>query len=258
MDPNVIAKIVCGTESFGSLYEFDSILEHMYDSITNITRELIWLIDQENSRFSLLGPFIGRSLLETCLTTLVGRIDPYRLLVLRHQQKNSDYNPSEKREISTKWTGDILASKTPAPADLLNPDKKYSDISRALLSDHYDILLWRPALIRILDTINSDSTMNWQSWISELQGIEDDRFIGTYRSKISTLYSKLSKGIHHEFVIPPERIYDRETVVSMLRDTVQYCCIIGGVANAICHLKRDLNIIQIFTLVNSVQSLEIN
>lgn len=250
----VIARIILGAPPFSDLHDFGEISEHIFKSIKNLTREIIYIKSADAPRFSLLGPFLGRSLLETCLTAIVGRIDPYRLLVVRHQQIDINYDPSTKRLASPQWTGDILSEKP--SNELLNAQKKYQDLSRALLSDHYDTLLWKPALTRIFDKITQMEING--PWIAEIQNFTAEDFIPKQRTNLTRLYSKLSKGIHHEFVIPPDSLYDRSTVASMLSDSVQSCCILGTVANFIGHISRSIPVEENLNLLNMAASFEIN
>lgn len=252
-DDEAIAKIIFGHPPFQDLDDFGEISDHMFKSIKNLTKEIAWLKFQEDTRFSLLGPFLGRSLLETCLVGIAGRIDPFRLLVVRYQQMHPDFSIDTKRQTAPQWTGDILADKP--NNDLLDNKKSYQSLSRALLSDHYNEIFWRPALNRTLDYIakhNSNGPL-----IAQLQDCSDSDFIPKYRTKLSTLYSGLSKGVHHEFVISPNCLYDRSTVASMLDDSIYACCILGTVANRMSHIKKPISIEENLTLLEHVGFFEL-
>lgn len=159
--------------------------------------------------------------------------------------------------LDLQWTGDIISDKP--NNELLDLKKKYQDLSRALLSDHYDILLWQPAVTRTLDAITRIGIEG--SWIEEIRKHQPDGFIAAQRSKLTNLYSQLSKGIHHEFVIPPGDLYDKPTVACILGDSIQSCCILGVIANFIGHISRPISEPEIkekFELLNMAASFEIN
>lgn len=122
-DDEAIAKIIFGHPPFQGLHDFGEISEHMFKSIKNLTKEIAWLQFQEDARFSLLGPFLGRSLLETCLIGIAGKIDPFRLLVVRYQQMSPGFNIDTRRQTAPQWTGDVLADKP--GNDLLDSKKSY-------------------------------------------------------------------------------------------------------------------------------------
>lgn len=102
-------------------------------------------------------------------------------------------------------------------------------------------------------TLDSIARYNFNSpKIAQLQNYSDSNFIPQYKSKLSTLYSSLSKGVHHEFVIPPNCLYDRSTVTSMLEDSIEACCILGTVANGMSHIKQSLPIEENLILLENI------
>ena len=93
------------------------------------------------TRFALFGPFACRSLLEVALTAILGRLDPFRVLVVREMQMRPDYAPEKRSLVSIQWSGDIHAEKK--VDDLWKIDRNIKDMTRALLGDYYEHLFWR-------------------------------------------------------------------------------------------------------------------
>src|SRR5665213_1555243 len=103
------AKLVCGVP--GSTGAFAEIATHLHASLKRVVSEIIKLPTESPDRIALYGPFLGRSVLELTYTTLVGRLDPFRLLVLREIQMRLPTTDitilGERCLTAIQWSGDI-------------------------------------------------------------------------------------------------------------------------------------------------------
>ena len=74
-----LGRLVCGAPAPGSTLA--EILEHLRLTLTSISSEIELLEDDKGApaRYGLVGPFLGRSLLEVSFTALLGRLDPFRV-----------------------------------------------------------------------------------------------------------------------------------------------------------------------------------
>jgi len=118
------------------------------------------------TRFALFGPFAGRSLLEVALTAILGRLDPFRVLVVREMQMRPDYAPEKRSLVSIQWSGDIHTEKK--VDDLWKIDRNIKDMTRALLGDYYEHLFWRKAFQELLDGVPADRGGDWMRELGAL------------------------------------------------------------------------------------------
>lgn len=77
------------------------------------------------------------------------------------------------------------------------------------------------------------------------------------RSAASRLYSSLSKGVHHEFVVPPAAQYDRVTVANLISQSLQLASCASMVANQIPHVPFSIPAAEAVVLLENLQELEL-
>lgn len=248
--PTDLSLLACGAPPNPPTTDFDRMFHHISTSIDFVLRELAWLGTQDIQRVSMLGPFLGRSLLELSATAIIGRLDPLRLLFVAEIQGQAAYDPSEVWKGSLQWTGDVLAREKP-PANLWHADLSYDKLTKALLGDYYDHLLWRPAVDAMLA-----SAPGGGAWLAQLAGISSDAFVARKRQEVRSLYSSLSKGIHHEFVLPPGALYDRATVVDLVQRGVHVAADIALASHFIPHVPFALPALQAFEVFGRIENLE--
>jgi|GEM_PF-1022118 len=239
-----LGRLVCGEPEVGSALA--EVLEHsrsmviaLATEVENLRRstELGCPVSQEPTQIALLGPFFGRSLLELCLTALLGRFDPFRVLLLREMQMRPDYAPGKRNLASIQWAGDIHADRK--IEDLWKADRSLKDMPRALLGDYYEHLFWQRAFRKLLDHVPDG---RGGDWMLELRRLDADGFVPSMRRITSTLYSSCSKGVHHEFVIPLSGYYDPINIKSILDDGVKTISILAFVGNASLEIHSRLSI----------------
>ena len=203
----------------GSATDVDRLGKVMFHLMDNLDRTLqqASALDEEADveRLSLFGPFLGRSILEISLTAILGRIDPFRILIVRETQLNN-YNIGEKNEAAIQWSGDILANKR---VDKLWAANRSSEkMTRALLGDYQDHVLWRPAFDRLLDAVPEN---RGGEWMRQLRQLTSDRFISVIRQAVSETYKACSKGVHHEFVVPQAQSFDKYDIKTLIQNAIE-------------------------------------
>jgi hypothetical protein len=252
---NDFAKLVCGAT--GAAGSFAGIASHLHNSLKGIVTEIVALPGESPERIALYGPFLGRSVLELTYTALVGRLDPFRLLVLREIQMRlptSDVTVlGERCQTAIQWSGDIRPMKDGENPDLWSPTKTMDKMHRSLFGKHYEQIFWIPAFTSVIDSL---TVAQQGAWFDELRKITPESFTLRSRGDSDRTYSSLSKGIHHEFVIPPETFYSPKTVFELLKDAFRLASNSALVCHAVptCHCSVPLN--EALTLYDAVQSIE--
>jgi len=245
-----LAQLVCGTpDREGNLGE---VLLHLGVSIDAFCGQLAWLSGENDHRATLLGPYVGRSLLELCFTALIARLDPFRVLVLREMQMQTDQDIGSRRASSIQWHGDVMP-KTPPPSDVWDSDKDFEKVSRALLADYCGRVYWEDALMRLVDRVDDTSG---GEWMNELRRTEPRGIAARLRGEATTIFSALSKGVHHEFVVPPGGLYDSTTVFSLIGDALRVSCHLALMSHTIPHCPFCLPLTEGLRLYEGVQSRE--
>jgi hypothetical protein len=206
------------------------ILDHLGTTLTSICKEMANLRQEpaDAERLALVGPFLGRSLLEVSFTALVGRLDPFRVLVIREMQMREDYSHEKRNLASIQWTGDILAEKR--IDDLWRHDRGVKDMTRALLGDYYEHLFWRRAFQSLVDLVPEP---RGGEWMRALRRMTPEAFVPYMRQKSASVYSACSKSVHHEFVVPAASYNDSEQIHEQLRSSVELVSQAALAANAI-------------------------
>ena len=247
-----LSLLLCGKpSSTAGSSEVDVVLKHVSDSIDTILNELVWLNSQDPARIALFGPFLGRSLQELAALALIGRLDPLRVLLIQQVQAQPSYKVNLAWKSSLRWQGDVLAEKV---SDLWGEKVKYDTITKALLGDYFDHLVWRSALGRVL---SHTPTHSGKAWLTQLRREPREAFVDNRRKELSNQYSSLSKGIHHEFVMPPGAQYDKSTVSTLIGGTVHTVATLGLVSHFVSHSIRLIPATDAFQLFDNVEDLEV-
>jgi hypothetical protein len=249
------AKLVCGVP--GSTGAFAEIATHLHASLKRVVSEIIKLPTESPDRIALYGPFLGRSVLELTYTSLVGRLDPFRLLVLREIQMRlptTDITVLGERCLTAiQWSGDIRPMQEGANPELWSPSKTMDKVYRSLHGKYYEHIFWIPAFTCVLDSLTDDRK---GEWFDELRTIEPENFTPRLRGECDRTYSSLSKGIHHEFVIPPEKFYSPETVFEFLKDAFRLASHSALVCHAVPTCQFGIPLSEATALYDAIQSIE--
>lgn len=201
-------------------------LNHLSETLDRILIELPAPFGSGASLSPLYAPFLARSLLETSFTALVARADPFRILTIGGAQSHSTYDPNIASALAFRWQGDVLTDER---SDLWGAKVKLPDVSRALLGGYQEKLFWRPAFELFLDASNGNT--NHKDWTAEILRIGINGFIPRYRGLASDVFSRASKGVHHEYVLPPATYFDDASLQVLLDDTAKTVMSFAVVAN---------------------------
>lgn len=248
-EQSALAKILCGNlVSNGS--DIDEVLEHLSNSIDNAVEELIALKSLSPKKIALFAPFLGRSILELGCTAIIARLDPFRLIVLRERQKQPDFVIDKPNKSSIRWQGDVLAEKV---KDLWD-DKSLQNPTRALLGDYYTSLIWHKSFDLFLDSVED---ISGDEWISDLRRKDARRLCAELQRDFSSLYSGLSKGVHHELVIPLSSAFDRDTAKDLIWRTIYNVSTLGLIVSVVSYAVNKLDIETAVQAYKEIQEMEI-
>ncbi|RYG57772.1 MAG: hypothetical protein EON56_01670 [Alphaproteobacteria bacterium] len=202
-------------------------------------KSLGFLAGDEPDNLPLFGPFCARVFMENACAALLGRIDPFRVMYLHEFQSQEEYDLAKRAKTAFAWTGDVIS-----PGQLLQEmwsvDHDIAKVSRSLLSQHMDVLVWRPAIESVLDFMAT--TGNPISHYG-FDDVDPQNFIHGLRPRISALYSILSKGVHWEF-FSTSLMMDDPTIKNSIRETFAFMLKVGIISHfiptAYCSMDRQL------------------
>lgn len=226
-----ISTLLCGEKNTPNS-DIDEILNYLFERIGKICNEISKLETMADDHITLYGPFLGRSLLELGSTALIARLDPFRVLILREAQKQPDYDLGKPNNASIRWQGDVLAEDVNG----LWTDKSLKSPTRALLGVYQRHFLTK-IMDQVVDELNDLGNGNWANRLTSrpLEGLA--YYI---LQEITKLYSSLSKGIHHELIVPAESLLDRDTVITLLNSTLHVMASIGLITSFVPHIYKSI------------------
>jgi hypothetical protein len=243
-------RLICGT-NFDASKELDKVLLHLESSLKKVTNELIELQYLSDEKLGLYGPYLGRAILELSMTALIARIDPFKILLMKGKQEQADYDLGKPHSSSIRWQGDIVDKAV----NNLWDDKSLKDPTRAIFGAYQVQLVLISSAELIIDE-GSESSMG--EWYTDLSSTTPASAIESIKSKINTAYSSLSKGIHHELLVPQESILDRDTVISILNETLYVVSSISLLISQVPHVYKMANLEQSFTDYKKSKELELS
>ncbi len=249
-----LANLVCGQPQNG-MSEIDDILIRLGDTITKFTNQiLLFNYSEEKDRINI--PFYARSIMEAACTALVARIDPFRILITYKVQSSSEYDITKRSNAAIQWAGDIIASNKPK-TNLWNPENKLVDYDRALFSNYNGELFWKPAFLKTIDYI--ETQQNTSDWLNEFITMDENEFFERTKTDISKLYSSFSKGVHYEFLVNVDSIFDAATMQSLVNRMFQIFAEIAMVSHfnnlmsgSMEHILCINNFMQFEEMINGV------
>lgn len=217
-----LAELLCRTSTRGGFVDpcVGSLRSHL-SNFETIIRQL--LRKSSDTDIVMYGPYVGRSVLESGLTAIRLRFDPFRSGALYQLARHPKYDPNEVLRSRFQWMGDIFP-EDPPPADLWNPEQKAQAISRALFSAHLIDLAWMPAAEALIDFVSQyDEPIGLGFFQTEPPKTALSRYLGEIRQ----LYSFLSKGVHGEFFLSPSSPLDPTTCREKLYVVVELTAQLG-------------------------------
>lgn len=212
-----LSRLLCG--EYQQLGELSQILEQLGQTIDEFALRCFQFIAEDNSPdITAFGPYCGRTVLETACTILIGRLDPFRLLLVKHSQQQSTYKIENRNPLAIQWSEDILRQQKPPKWENLTLKDILS--ARALLTDYIADLYWKPALKALQDERTNDGE---SEWLKQLQQFDYDNpgIVPYFRQIANKLYPSLSKGVHQELIIPSTTLYDSDTIKELLKQTMK-------------------------------------
>ncbi len=175
---------------------------------------------------ALFGPSLGRATIEVALTAILARFDPFRVLAIRRSQLSSEYDAKIRNPLAFNWTSDVKGEENPKDWDNRLGVK---DVQRALLCKHFNDLFWEEAFTTMVDSVPYG---RGHGWMEKLKRINPEGFLTSMRTQADRVYSELSKGVHHEFVIPMTAQYDIITVGDLLSRSWE---LVGALSVTTCY-----------------------
>jgi hypothetical protein len=217
--------LACGNaKTSGAIAEVHSHLANSLDRLLVRARTL--KIDGNPVDLALFGPSLGRATIEVALTAILARFDPFRVLAIRKSQLSAEYDAKIRNPLAFNWTSDVKGEDN--LRDWANrPGIK--DVQRALLCKHFNDVFWEEAFTRMIDTVPYD---RGKTWMAKLKKINPEGFVTNMRTSADRIYSELSKGVHHEFVIPLTAQYDAATVGDLLNSSWE---LVGALSVTTCY-----------------------
>lgn len=133
-------------------------------------------------------------------------------------------------------------------------DKHLKSPTRAILGAYQIQLVMVKSAQKIFDE-GTEASIG--GWYNELTGTDAKGLVEKLKSKINTLYSSLSKGIHHELLVPQESILDRDTVLNLINDALFVVMTLGLLISRIPHAYQKTPLDDCFSLYKNAQELEL-
>lgn len=245
-----LSKLLCGTLLDTQDSDIDDILKHISSLIDKVEGEISELEQLTDDKRMLYGPYLGRSLLELGSTALIARLDPFRAMIVREKQKRPDYLIHVPHKSSIRWQGDILSE----PVGDLWVDKNLQSPTRAILGDYFKEMFFIKSAQTILDNTTEELVGDWYN---KLQRTDPVGLMADIRTSYSKLFSSLSKGVHHEMIVPAGTVYDKDTVNQLINETLYYVSTLALVAAPISFIYNKMNLDDVYSYYKSVQELEV-
>lgn len=244
-----LSMLICGHDWSNDI-EIDKILNHLSISIRKVITEIKELPSQEDDKLSLYGPYLGRALLELSVTALLARVDPFKILLMKGKQEKTDYDLGKPHSSAIRWQGDVVDK---AVSNLWD-DKSLKDPTRAILGAYQVELVLINSAEKIIDYGSEESIGGWYNDIiqTDARGL-----VEKIKTKINFLYSSLSKGVHHELLVPIESILDRDTVLTLINETIYIVSTLSLLVSQIPHAYKSCPFEKSVQLYKSCKELEV-
>jgi hypothetical protein len=197
---------------------------------------------------ALYGPYIGRAYLETATTTLLARLDPFRVLAAKRHQDADYYEAAERSKSGVQWSGDIVSPAKP-PKHLWAVDTREAGC-RSLLGPWAEDLVWIPAFERLGDAIAASGPVD--DWIVDLSRKAPDGFCKEHRSSLEGLFSKFSKGVHSELLGQRRSVFDPVSIEADYRIATQRITCLALLSHFTEHFNCRLDRARAIQLADSI------
>lgn len=229
-------KLLCG-EPIDDMREMKQIMDNLRSKLDILCDKILvhnWNTN-ENAAEVL---FYGRNILETSLTALLGRTDPFRLITVYKIQSSDNYNIGKKMQSAVEFTGDIIASEK--AKNLWDFTKKKEAFDRALLGNYLGEIIWKPGVNALTDYIENKNITS--EWITEVLSIDERANFERWKSESSRLFSSFSKGVHSESLVDMGIVFDSITIKDLVKDLYKLCATLGLISHFIGYLVPNLSV----------------
>ena len=223
-----LSKLICGNVKESHADDLARSLCHFAETVCLLEPHLKKKPKKRRPLDRLVAPFVIRSMVEIACTSIIARLDPFRILTIAKIQSQTSYDVSQKVASALKWQGDIVAEKV---NNLWEASRRTEDMTRALLGDYQDEIFWQPAFYRLLDYLQQSGNSISGPWLSELINIEPSSLVPRFRGIATKIYSAASKGVHHEFVLSISAYYDDATLDQLSHDVIKLISTMGLIAS---------------------------
>jgi hypothetical protein len=236
--PGLLASLACTVSC--PTGAFSTIYGHLGKTISELEKHAFALKeDNFDSRLAkLAGPLIARSILEMTCTALIGRFDPFRILMVRETQIQEDYVFTERNPIALNWQSDFHPEQAKGTGSI-DLKAKIESMPRSLFGKYFERVLWLEAVERFIDLTPKEIRSDW---IVELNRVEPAAFIPAMRTSVQQLYSSCSKGIHQEFVVSKSAYSEAINLKIQIGQALELMAKLSLVFNFSPHVLNSLSI----------------
>lgn len=244
-ESSCFTELLCGSADIRT--PLGKVIHYVADSGGRAFSNLLALYHDAGDSLEVYGAYQSRLVLEVAATAVIGRLDPFRLLVLAEVQKAPSHEIGKPNSSSIRWQGDVFGD---GKVDW-NQDRKLESFSRALLGDCWERFAWQHALETFID--NSAVVREKTEWMAKICGYEPHQLVPVMRTHLARLYSSLSKGIHLEFVSPPQDKFDEQTLSVAIEDVIFWSVTMLTLSNFVDHAAYKLPSEKTFTLLTEAE-----
>jgi len=222
----------CGTETTTRLNSIQAILGSELERYGSEVASML-APEADLKYISLYGCFAARKMLEAGCFALLSRIDPTRLLILREFQIRGRYELDDRHSASLDWQNDVVSEKKAGWNDPLPADK----FMRSLLGGHMAEVTWLAAVDALVNKPYAELAFERSKWISEIIGQYESRrvdpgkeqvplhaelgVLAGFRTLARQTFSTLSKGVHLEFVVDQQTLFDAPTILQTMKSATK-------------------------------------
>ncbi|MDU2241177.1 MAG: hypothetical protein E7E23_11380 [Paenibacillus sp.] len=218
-----LSRLICG--EFNRHTELKDVFQYQSYIITKMENAIVPMLMnmEEEENISLLGSFYGRKLLEAFCNTMIGRIDPVRLISIKNVQKKN-FSADKRMPIAVQWAGDVFEKYgDKVPSDLWHNELSSDKVGRPLFGIYFFEIFWKPAFVKALDYRD----LGTHFFVDYGDDFTIDKLAPRLRQDVTKLYSTLSKGVHSELIINLENTLDANTIKDTLKDLMKFISTVG-------------------------------
>lgn len=227
-------KLLCGTPT-DDLFELKNILSNMKYKLELYTNRILdynW----DNGNIDMILLFYARNILETSLTALLGRYDPFRVIAVYKVQSLPNYEMGKRSKSAIEWSGDIIAKSR--PNILWDNDSSIDKFDRALLSNHNGDIIWKNGFSALSDYLDNNNS----EWLAEIMNLTENANFEKVKSVSAELFSNFSKGVHSEYLVDVSLMFDFVTIKTKIKDLFKLCASLGLVSHFIGIMKSNISV----------------